>query len=48
MDNDYEKEIVKNYEQEHQKVEQYKKVMISIIEQYSESVKDKLLSSMLT
>ena len=24
MDNDYEKEIVKNYEKEHQKVEQYK------------------------
>jgi hypothetical protein len=39
---------VKNYEQEHQKVDQYKKIMIKIIEQYSESVKDKLLNSMLT
>ena len=32
MDYDYEKEIVKNYENEYQKVEQYKKVMIKIIE----------------
>jgi bacterioferritin (cytochrome b1) len=39
---------VKNYEVEHQKVDQYKKIMIAIIEQYSDSVKDKLLASMLT
>jgi len=32
MDYDYEKEIVKNYEKEHQKVEQYKQVMVKIIE----------------
>jgi len=32
MDKDYEKEIVKNYEKEYQKVEQYKKIMIKIIE----------------
>lgn len=32
MDNDYEKEIVTNYEKEYQKVDQYKKIMIKIIE----------------
>jgi hypothetical protein len=36
-----------NYEKEYQKVDQYKKIIIKVIEQYSESVKDKLLKQMI-
>jgi hypothetical protein len=38
LDDDYEKEVVSNYEQEYKKVEVYKKRMIQVIEEYTSSV----------
>ena len=46
LDDDYEKEVVSNYEQEYKKVEVYKKRMIQVIEEYSSSVQKKLLQKM--
>ena len=42
MDTTYEAEIVKNFEKEFQKVDSYKKVMIKIITDYTDSVKTML------
>lgn len=47
VDRDYEKEILKNYEEEHKKVDSYKAIMIRVIEKYTDQVKDKLLQQML-
>jgi hypothetical protein len=35
LDKDYEQEIVVNYEEEYKKVEAFKKIMIKMIEDYS-------------
>lgn len=42
MDHSYEEEVVKNYEKQFQKVESYKKVMIKIITDYTDGMKQKL------
>ena len=42
LDSMYEGEITKNFEKEFHKVEQYKKVMMKIITDYTEGVKQKL------
>ena len=47
VDRDYEKEILKNYEEEYKKVDSYKAIMIKVIEKYTDQVKDKLLQQML-
>ena len=47
VDRDYEKEILKNYEEEYKKVDSYKAIMIKVIEKYTDKVKDKLLQQML-
>lgn len=47
LDGKYENDIVKNYEQEYQKVDSYKEIMIKIITDYTNSMKDKLLDHML-
>jgi len=38
LDQDYEKEIVINYEEEFEKVEAFKKIMVKIIEDYSSQI----------
>ena len=47
VDRDYEKEILKNYEEEYKKVDSYKAIMIKVIEKYTDKVKDQLLQQML-
>ena len=47
VDRDYEKAILKNYEDEYKKVDSYKNIMIKVIEKYTDQVKDKLLQQML-
>ena len=47
VDRDFEKEILKNYEDEYKKVDSYKNIMIKVIEKYTDQVKDKLLQQML-
>lgn len=47
LDQEYENDIVKNYELEYQKVDSYKEIMIKIIQDYTDSMKDKLLNHML-
>ena len=47
LDQEYENDIVKNYELEYQKVDSYKEIMIKIIKDYTDSMKDKLLNHML-
>jgi hypothetical protein len=46
MDRQYEQEVVKNFEKQYQKVESYKKVMIKIITDYTDGVKQKLTEQM--
>ena len=46
LDNDFEKEVVQNYEKEYEKVEVYKKRMIKAIEDYTQSVQQKLMQKM--
>jgi len=40
LDKQYENDILKNFEQEHEKIESFKNIMIKIICDYSESVKE--------
>lgn len=47
VDRDYEKEILKNYEEEYKKVDSYKAIMIKVIDKYTDQIKDKLLQQML-
>ena len=44
VDLDYEKSVVDNYEQQFKKVESYKEIMIKVIENYTQSMKDRLLT----
>ena len=46
LDTNYESEIVKNFEVEFQKVESYKHIMIKIITDYTDGVKQQLTQQM--
>ena len=43
VDKQYEKEILKNYENEYEKVEEYKAKMIQLITKFTDNVKNELL-----
>ena len=43
VDRQYEKEILKNYETEYERVEEYKTKMMQLISKFTDQVKDELL-----